>query len=457
MVAKFSLSEANAMAEARREAKKDNIAAAKAIYQRIVAGNPENRKAKKELLALQNKSLSNGAKKQRESDLKRLTGLYHKGNVRATKAEAHRLITLYPKQPLPHHILGAIHSEAGENEEAAKCLHRAVLIDPSYTAAINNLGAVLRNLNRLPEALACFQQALRLDPDNPALYRNLGNVLVRLGRLHEGFESYRRAIKMEPQRVENYLQLGQAHAGAGHTDEARLIYEQALTIDPSDPAVRHQLNALNGNTTSSTPSAYITKIFDEAASTFDKHMVDRLQYSAPEKLRGLLNQLTGDNPRDFGRTLDLGCGTGLSGVAFSDVGGHITGIDLSAKMLALAKNRDIYKDVVQGDLVTATTSMPHKFDLFICADVLVYVGDPNPLFESVAGRATSGALFLFTTEHADGENFQLLPTARFAHSRQCIESAAMRCAMTLEHFEIETLRLERGEKIMGGLYAFRCQ
>jgi hypothetical protein len=57
----------------------------------------------------------------------------------------------------------------------------------------------------------------------------------------------------------------------------------------------------------------VRELFDEYADTFDDELVNGLRYDVPNLLRkqippGAL----------FKRCLDLGCGTGLSGVAFRD-------------------------------------------------------------------------------------------------------------------------------------------
>ncbi len=58
------------------------------------------------------------------------------------------------------------------------------------------------------------------------------------------------------------------------------------------------------------------------------------------------------------RGLDLGCGTGLSGAAFRGMVDVLTGIDLSTKMIARAKAKGIYDDLVHVDISSFLTGIP---------------------------------------------------------------------------------------------------
>src|SRR2546426_11782617 len=55
-------------------------------------------------------------------------------------------------------------------------------------------------------------------------------------------------------------------------------------------------------------------------------------------------RLLGDGP---GRLLDVGCGTGAQTAAFAERGWSVTGVDVSAAMLRLARSRGL--EVVQAD------------------------------------------------------------------------------------------------------------
>ena len=48
------------------------------------------------------------------------------------------------------------------------------------------------------------------------------------------------------------------------------------------------------------------------------------------------------------QALDLGCGTGLTGIILREIAKHLTGVDIAAKMLAHAKEKEIYDEFSRG-------------------------------------------------------------------------------------------------------------
>ncbi len=95
------------------------------------------------------------------------------------------------------------------------------------------------------------------------------------------------------------------------------------------------------------------------------------------------------------RVLDAGCGTGLSGEALAALGyGNIHGRDLSPEMLAVAKDRKIYKSLDVVDLTQPLLEEP--FDAVLSVGVFGF-GPPNP--EHIRHLVTSvkpGGLVILT-------------------------------------------------------------
>ena len=79
-------------------------------------------------------------------------------------------------------------------------------------------------------------------------------------------------------------------------------------------------------------------MFDGRAESFDRDLIERLEYKGPELLKAAL----APTPKEPDLAiLDLGCGTGLCGLQFRDWTKSLTGIDVSGKMLAKAREREI--------------------------------------------------------------------------------------------------------------------
>lgn len=76
---------------------------------------------------------------------------------------------------------------------------------------------------------------------------------------------------------------------------------------------------------STAPREYVSKLYDGYADRFDRHL-KVLQYKTPELLNALVSKCVPG--RSFTCGLDLGCGTGLSGLSFRDKVETFHGVDL---------------------------------------------------------------------------------------------------------------------------------
>jgi predicted TPR repeat methyltransferase len=100
-------------------------------------------------------------------------------------------------------------------------------------------------------------------------------------------------------------------------------------------------------------------------------------------------------------------------------------VDLSATMVRRATALGIYDLVVQSDLAAFLQQAERRYDLAIAADVFIYVGALEEVFEGVARVMEPGGVFCFSVELAAGEEgLALQDSLRYAHSRRYIEGLA---------------------------------
>ncbi len=96
-------------------------------------------------------------------------------------------------------------------------------------------------------------------------------------------------------------------------------------------------------------------------------------------------------------SLDLGCGTGVLCARLAERGIDALGVDLSADMVARARENFPGLAFETGDMVRWTTS--RRFDLVTCTgDALNHVFEPNDLewiFRNVYGYLSDGGAFVF--------------------------------------------------------------
>jgi predicted TPR repeat methyltransferase len=235
---------------------------------------------------------------------------------------------------------------------------------------------------------------------------------------------FEQALERAPNWAAAWFALGEAREKLGDLDAAARAFREALVADPADAQGAMARLALigRGDAPGALPQAYVARLFDDYAWRFDKHLTDNLGYRAPALIAEALSAIAPG--RRFVSALDLGCGTGLMGAELRSHTDRLAGVDLSAAMIAKARERGFYHRLVVGDAAAMLGREPPGIsDLIVAADAIVYVGDLAPLFAAVARALTSDGLFAFSVETCQ-DGFKLKPTMRFAHSRSYVETKA---------------------------------
>ncbi len=101
------------------------------------------------------------------------------------------------------------------------------------------------------------------------------------------------------------------------------------------------------------------------------------------------------------RILDLGCGTGERCMDYLNRGAaKVTGIDISEKMLAVAKSENSSPDITYLNMpMEDIGSLEGEFDVVISSLALHYVEDFPGVVKNVYRLLSEGGIFLFSQEH----------------------------------------------------------
>ena len=142
----------------------------------------------------------------------------------------------------------------------------------------------------------------------------------------------------------------------------------------------------------------LQKKFDEMAPGYDDSMVVA-KYAAPEWVRQ--NSLRYKDCHI--NVLDLGCGTGMVGRTFVDLGvqARVFGIDFSGEMVATCRKSTAYTSVLQADLSQGIPVAEHMyFDLITAIGVLEFVHDLGEILRKVRDLLIVGGEVWLTVEHS---------------------------------------------------------
>jgi predicted TPR repeat methyltransferase len=203
------------------------------------------------------------------------------------------------------------------------------------------------------------------------------------------------------------------------------------------------------------PDVYVRELFDSYAGRFDEHLGRQLQYRLPDVMATTLKDLFArDLP--WRSLLDLGCGTGLVGVAVRGMTDRLTGVDLSPRMVEKARQKEVYDELHVADIVEFVGPLAEAFDVVLAADVFIYLGDLEPVIRGVAAALGPRGVLAFSVEEgAAGSSYSLQSSGRYAHSRTYVETLAAGAGLEELRVTRLDLRVEAGRAIPGLLFVFR--
>ena len=316
-----------------------------------------------------------------------------------------RSLEARPDQADWYSNLGIVLQSVGFLTDAIRAYRQAIALHPGHANAHNNLGVLLRAQGDDQEAEDAYRAAIRLNPSHPDAYHNLAILLSATDRTSEAVTCYCTALTLRPHFPEARRLLALAYCVIGQPEKAVLMCEAWLQSEPDDPLARHTLAAVSGRDVPARASdAYVQKTFDSFAASFEVKLA-KLHYRAPALVAARLTD-AGISPARTLDILDAGCGTGLCGPLFAPYARRLVGVDLSEGMLAHAKDKEIYDELIRAELTAYLQDHHDEFDLIVTADTLVYFGALEHVALAAAGALRhGGSLHL----HGRGSDWRRCP------------------------------------------------
>jgi len=322
----------------------------------------------------------------------------------------------------------------------------------AYEEALANMAACCLQLGWLNEAKKYYHQVLLLIPSDVQTLYNLGVLSAQQGALDEAINYYLRAINMDPDFFAAHNNLGAAYLVLKNREAAAKHFKEALRIQPSNEALGHTLAILaHKQDVAVSPQSYISALFDSYADHYDAHLAHSLQYKVPTQIFDMMHHVL-KIPEYQWKVLDLGCGTGLCGQFFRASASSLAGVDLSERMLDVAREKKIYDELVKADALEFLQQQHAKYDLIIAGDTLVYIGDLAPLFSAAHQALKPSGYFIFNVEATDEKDWQLTPTGRFAHNKTYLDDLIASNHFHILSFRALTIRTQDSFPVHGYLY-----
>lgn len=388
--------------------------------------------------------------------------------------------------------MGLCYQEMGDIAKAEKSYRNVIERKPDYFHAYIQLGNLLMMRGGLEEAEKMFDKALECNPDSHEALAVKARFEVGDGDNTKALETLQRAIQVAPYQYRPYYYVGLIYQGGKHFERATPFFEkvvelkpdflpgqQALAValvnagrkqeaqkhieavlnkDPSNESFAHILAAMKGETPENAPEEYVRSLFDGYAEQFEEHLTQKLGYKTPFVLAEALSK-TMESLQDTRTDLalaDLGCGTGLGAEALMDLTGYRAGVDLAGKMVEKARAKGIFDHLDVDDVVRFLEKSDQRYDLITAVDVLVYIGNLEPLFSAAKAKLNGNGYFAISVEKGDdAPPYVLRQSSRYAHAAEYLESLAAQHGMNVVAKEATVLRQEGGQPMDGYIFIFQ--
>jgi predicted TPR repeat methyltransferase len=363
-------------------------------------------------------------------------------------------LQLEPQHAETHYQLGTALFQQQRLDEAIHHWQETLRLQPKHLEALHNLGAAYLQHKHLHEALKCYLQLLQQQP-TAENYFNVGVVFMDLDRHNDAIQYFTSALRLKPEDFATLQNLATTYLKKGDYSQAAQYYRQALALQPDNPETLYLLAALeNQPPPKAAPTEYLQHLFDQYAPHFEQHLLTHLDYRVPQLLYDAVIQEVKTTQQNW-QILDVGCGTGLAGVKFRPLAKRLLGIDISEKMLAMAREKNVYDELLQGDLQQLLPNFS-QLDLILAADVFTYIGKLTEVFKLSYAALNLDGWLAFTVEKTTTYPYVLQKSARYAHDITYIETLAQEAGpFIICHAEEAVLRREKKQPVEGYVVVLR--
>lgn len=354
--------------------------------------------------------------------------------------------------------LGVVALKRQENQLAIDYFSKALAIDNDHIEARNNLAATFMHHDRFENALMHYDVLLKGDPDNLEYLYNSGVAQMALGHLNEAIDHFEHLLHKKDDHFAALNNLAAIYIRMEDRPKAQELLQRAITANPDDKTSQHMLRALAGRDENpETCPVYAENLFNNYALYYDQHVQKYRHYTLPNQILRVLDEL---HITSVQHTLDLGCGTGLTGQVLRDISQVLDGIDIAGKMLAEARAKNIYDTLVEEEALHFLQQTTNTYGLIVAADVLPYFGDLDPLFKAISEHLASNGYFIFTTEISITSPWQLQQSARFCHHTDYLQQLANTYGLQTRYQHQVVARQQEGKDLSVLLIALQgpiCQ
>jgi tetratricopeptide (TPR) repeat protein len=147
---------------------------------------------------------------------------------------AQKALSLNPKMPLLHELLGEIALAESRGSDATSEFEQERALNPLYGGVYDRLGDAYLRAGEYDKAQQALNRAVLLEPTSTGPYILLGKVLLKQRNAAMATMYLERARTMDPNNFMTHSLLGQAYRAAGRTQDAERETAKAIEIQATN-------------------------------------------------------------------------------------------------------------------------------------------------------------------------------------------------------------------------------
>jgi len=147
---------------------------------------------------------------------------------------AQKAVTLDPKLPLVHFLLGELYLYKSRVPEAITEFQTELSINPAHAATYYKLADAYSRVQKFDQAQRLLQESIRLDSTSSVPFILMGKVLDKKGEYDLAVLALKHAVTMEPNNPTTHHLLGQAYRDMGRKEEAETELKRAEQLQSNE-------------------------------------------------------------------------------------------------------------------------------------------------------------------------------------------------------------------------------
>lgn len=227
------------------------------------------------------------------------------------------------------------------------------------------------------------------------------------GNINDAKLRFMLVVRLKPELALAHYHLARCYLFNLNFNKARAEFEAALALNSNMVKARYRLDLLDHSLSKLYIPVKVTKEdYNTLSKNYENYMLEQHGYQAPELLVTEMEEFI----KDTDKVLDIGCGTGLVGASLIQRISvkSLTGLDISTKMLELAKALKIGDDLVYNDVKEIDfhnlESIQEKFDVITACMSFGYANNLASIFQGLNNLSVKGTILGLVVLKSAGED-----------------------------------------------------